>query len=434
MPCGLCLRMLFLAFVALPVAFVVGLALARRFAFGAFFISALPKLNTFNRATLILAGVFGVAGCTAGGGLFANQEGSAPLRLAPLDETAQAGVEIRPAGFAETESSSSSAWCQHLKEDAAAEATILRSPSLNGSVDDSGKLGVSLGVSVSSFTKARLIEEAAQVKCRSHLAQAGLQKRAFAAPLGLTAAGYRAKSISILVRKNDLAELREQIKYELRRGNITAEKAASLSVLIDEINLEGNVAKLQAARPSQIVVKAPEAGRFGEDLIQAEAELDALNKKIRTAEAVDVSVSAGWNDIGLRDGFDAQGNSFGGKVSVSFKLGAVAPQRFEHERRAREAKLKALQEQVNAPDRQVAAQRQAQQQALADLAQSQARLNETLADTLKLVKVLGSVSSPEFAGTFIAAKIQVVRLLAEKAAVDGSITEIRQSMKRPKTG
>jgi hypothetical protein len=426
--------MLFLAFVALPVAFLVGLALAKRFAFGAFFISAVPKLNTFNRATLILAGVFGMAGCTAGGGLFANQESPASLRLVPLDETAQAGVEIRPASFAETEGSSSSAWCQHLKEDAAAEATILRSPSVNGSVDDSGKLGVSLGVNISSFTKARLIEEAAQVKCRSHLAQTGLQKRVFVAPLALTASGYRAKSMSILVRKSELAELREQIKYELRRGNITAEKAASLSALIDEINLEGNVAKLHAARPAQAAVLTPEAGPFGEDLIQAEAELDTINKKIRMSEAVDVSVSAGWNDLGLRDGFDVRDDSFGGKVSLSFKLGAVAPQRFEHERRARDAKFKALQEQVNAPGRQIAAQRQAHQQALAELTLSQARLNETLADTIKLVKVLGSVSSPEFAGTFIAAKIQVVRLLAEKAAVDGSIGEIRQNMKRPKAG
>ena len=138
-------------------------------------------------------------------------------------------------------------------------------------------------------------------------------------------AGYQARSISILSRRNDLAELREHIKYELRRGNITAEKAITLNHLIDEIDREATV---------------------------------------------DMTV------------------------------------------------------------KQVAA----QQQALADLAQSQARLNETLADTIKLVEVLGSVSSPEFAGTLIAAKIQVVRLLAEKAAVDGSIDEIRQSMKRPKAG
>jgi hypothetical protein len=413
--------MLFLVFVALLVAFVVLLVLAKRFAFGVF------------RATLILAGVFGLAGCTAGG-LLTNQDKSASLRLVTLDETAHAGVEIRPATFSEADDSSNSAWCQYLKEDSAAEATILRSPSLNGSMDDSGKLGVSLGVSISSFNKARLVEEAAQAKCRSHIAQEGLQKRAAIAPLGLTAGGYRAKSISILVRKAELAELREQIKYELRRGNITVEKAISLSMLIDEINLEGDVEKLHVSRPTPVVVKAQEASRFGEDLIRAEAELDAINRKIRTADAVDVSVSAGWNDLGLRNGFDVQEDSFGGKVSVSFKLGAAAPQRFKYEQRARDAKLKALQEQVNAPDREVTAQRRAQQQALADLTQSQARLNETLADTIKLVKVLGSVSSPEFAGTFIAAKIQVVRLLAEKAAVDGSIDEIRQSMKRSKAG
>jgi hypothetical protein len=413
--------MLFLAVVALLVAFLVVLVLAKRLAFGAF------------RTTFILAGVSSLAGCTASG-LLANQDKPASLRLVTLDETAQAGVEIRPATFSKTDDSPNSAWCQYLKEDSAAEATILRSPSLNGSVDDSGKLGVNLGVSISSYNKAKLVEEAAQVKCRSHLAQEGLQKRAVVAPVGLTAGGYRAKSISILVRKDELAELREQIKYELRRGNITVEKAASLSVLIDEINLEGNVAKLQAARPTPVVVKAPDAGHFGEDLLRAEAELDAINQKIRTADAVDVSVSAGWNDIGLRDGFDVQEDSFGGKISVSFKLGAVAPQRFEHEQRARDAKRKALQEQVNAPDRLIAAQRQAQQQALADLKRTQARLNEILADTIKLVKVLGSVSSPEFAGTFIAAKIQVVRLLAEKAAVDGSIDEIRQNLKRPKAG
>ena len=149
--------------------------------------------------------------------------------------------------------------------------------------------------------------------------------------MGLTAAGYRAKSISILALANDLAELREQIKYELRRGNITAEKAATLSVLIDEINSEGNVAK------------------------------------------------------------------------------------------------------ANASDRQVAALKH-NQQSLPTSRNRKPELNETLADTIKLVTVLGSVRSPEFAGTFIAAKIQVVRLLAEKAAIDGSIDEIRQNMKRPKAG
>ncbi len=144
-------------------------------------------------------------------------------------------------------------------------------------------------------------------------------------PLELTGAGHQARSTTTLSRRNDLAELREHIKYELRRGNITADKAITLNHLIDEIEREATV-----------------------DIVVNQAA--------------------------------------------------------------------------------------AQQQALANLVQSQAKLNETLADTIKLVEVLGSVSSPEFAGTFLAAKIQVVRLLVEKAAVDGSIDEIRQNMKRPKAG
>ena len=145
------------------------------------------------------------------------------------------------------------------------------------------------------------------------------------APLGLTGAGHHARSTTILSRRNDLAELKEHIKFELRRGNITAEKAIILNHLIDEI--------------------------------EREATVDAVVKQAA-----------------------------------------------------------------------------AQRQALANLVQSQARLNETLADTIKLVEVLDSVRSAEFAATFIAAKIQVVRLLAEKAAVDGSIDEIRQSMKLSKAG
>ena len=215
-------------FVALLLAFLVVLALGKRFAFGAFFVSA---------------GVFAMVGCAAAGGLFNNSDDPVSLRLVTLNEPPHVAVQD--------------------------------------------------------------------------------------APLGLTGAGHQVRALTILSHRNDLAELREHIKYELRRGNIMAEKATTLNHLVDEIELEASV---------------------------------------------DVAVG------------------------------------------------------------QVAAQQEAQQRALVELTKVQAKLSETLADTKNLVEVLSSVSSPEFAGTFIAAKIQVVRLLAEKAAVDGSIDEIRQSMKRPKAG
>jgi hypothetical protein len=397
-------------------------------------------------ALLVLASVLGMAGCTAGAGLY----GPGALRLVTLDSPPEitsstskiAGaqikpdiVQIRPATFTETDEVSESTWCRYLKEDSAAEATILRSPTLSGNVDDGGKAALSLGVSVSSFTKARLIEQAARVKCRRYLAESGLQKLVFITPQGLTAAGFRAKSISILVRKAQLAELRQQIKYELRRGNINVEKATSLSVLIDEINAEGNAAKSQADRRlADDLGKPLGAAILGEDLLKAEADLEDISNRIRTADAMDVSISAGWNDEGLKDGFDVQDDSFSGKVSFSFKLGAVSSQRFTHERRAKEAKLRAIRDQEGGTLWQIQMLHKAHQRALTGLAGSEAKLKEALAEALELVTVLGSVQGPEFIGTLIAAKIQVIRLLADKAAIDGSIEEIEQNMKRLKIG
>ena len=240
--------MLFFVFVALLVAFLAVLCLSKRFAASRHFDSSFPEFKFLSRATLILAGVLGMAGSTAGGGLQVNPASVASLRLVTL-------AEMPP---------------EHR------------------------------------------------------------QKPKTGKPLELTAAGQRAKSVSLLARKHDLAELREQIRYELRLGNLTAEMAAPLSGLIDEITSESSI--------------------------------------------------------------------------------------------------------VNAAGAQVAAGHKARREALAELEHSQARLSETLADTIKLVKVLDTVRGPEFSGTLVAAKIQVVKLLAQKAAVDGSIDEIRQSLKQSNAG
>ena len=239
--------MLFLVFVALLVVFLSLLCASKRTAAGACSNSSGAEFRFFSRATFIFAGVLGMAGTTAGGGLPIDRMGLTNLRLVTLDEKPQADLQ------------------KH-------------------------------------FTGKRLV---------------------------VTAAGRRAKANSILARRHDLAELREQIRYEFRLGNITAEMAASLYALIDGISLVESIAN------------------------------------------------------------------------------------------------------ENEPAWQITT---GQQEALTDLEQSQAQLKQTLADTIKLVQILGSVRGPEFSGTLVAAKIQVVKLLAEKAEIDGSIDEIRQSLKRLKTG
>jgi hypothetical protein len=401
-------------------------------------------------ALLVLTSVLAMSGCSSSMGLFSSHDRPGDLRLTTLDSdpvftgsTAAAKLEpkkadivqIRPASIIEYDDAANSQWCQYLKEDSAAEATILRSPTLSGNVDDGGKAALSLGLSVSSLNKANLIEAAARVKCRHYLAESGLQKLAFISPQGLTAAGYRAKSRVILGHKSELADLRKLIKSELAKGNMNAEKASSLSVLIDQLISDGNTAKSQADRRLVGDYSEPHsADVLGQDLLKAEAELADINSRIRSADAMDVTVSAGWADHNIDDGFDTQQDSFSGKVSFSIKLGAVAPRRFEHERLAKQARLNAITTQEGGALWQIEALRRAHERALDGLSQSRFKLNDALAEANRLVATLSSVENPEFMSTLIAAKIQVVKLQAERAAVDDSIQEIGKNIKRLKIG
>ena len=412
--------------------------------------NGLRSSSSRKAALLVLTSVLGMAGCSGSMGLFSAHGGLGDLRLVTLDvepqftastkpakllpEKAEV-VEIRPALIIETDEAENSQWCKFLKEDSAAEATIMRSPTLSGNVDDGGKTALSLGLSASSFAKANLVEEAARLKCRRYLAESGLQKLAFISPQGLTAAGYRAKSKVILSNRPQFAKLRAQIKRELANGNMNAEKATSLAVLIDQLISEGNVAKSQADRRLVDDYSAPKDAKvLGQDLLKAEAALEDINSRIRSADAMDLSVSAGWNDTHINDGMDTNRDSFSGKVSFSIKLGAVAPGRFEHERLAKQAKLKAISSQEGGALWQIDALRRAHERALDGLSQSRVKLDGALAEANKLVLALNSVESPEFTPTLIAAKIQVVKLRAERAAVDDSIQEIDQNIKRLKIG
>ena len=399
-------------------------------------------------ALLVLTSVLGMSGCAGTTGLLSGQSSVQGLRLTTVDAQPEVTqlttlirtkrisdeVEIIPAASVEVDEAASSQWCKYLKEDSAAQATILRSPTLSGSADDSGKTALSVGLSASSFAKAHLVEEEARIKCRRYLAESGLQKLAFISPQGLTAAGFRAKAKSISSRRGQLATLRKLIKREVQSGNLNTETATTLTVTIDQIVSEGNAARSQADRRLSDAYTQPQnAAILGSELLKAEAELDDLNSRIRTADAMDLSVSAGWNDHRLNDGFDVNNDSFSGKVSFSVKLGALAPSRFEHERRARDAKLSAIRNQEGGSLWQIDVLRRAHERALDGLNVSQAKLDDALGEANRLVATLGSVDNPEFRGTLIAAKIQVVRLQADKAAIVGSIAEIVENIRRLKT-
>jgi hypothetical protein len=353
------------------------------------------------------------------------------LAAAPLKPTVTSkAILIQPAS---SKSEGLPAWCEYLQEDTYAQTTIMRSPRLNGSFSDDGKASVGLGLSVVDFAKANLLEETAEARCRRYMAESGLQKLVFLSPQGLTSAGYRAKHDSVQKSIKELQALRRKVSQAMLDGFLDREKATVLMGLADQLMAEGAAAKSQAdRRTGDFLGKKDHASLLGREMLRAEADLEDLNSRMRTFDNVDLSVSAGWSDDVTRDNFAINSEGFSGKVSMSIKLGAAMPSRFEHEERAKQAKLRAISEEGGALW-QVNVLRLAHERAIAGLEESRLKIDSAMSEAHKLLKALDGVRNPEFQGTVYSARIRMMQLKSDKAAVEGSLAEIRTNLKRLKT-
>jgi hypothetical protein len=353
----------------------------------------------------------------------------APALKPTLMETASKATVITPVASTPAKLP---AWCEYLTEDTAAQTTVMRSPRLSGSTTESGKASVSLGMSLSDFAKANVMEESAEARCRRYMAETGLQKLVFLSPQELTSAGFRAKAKAIGDHKSDIQGLRRRVAKAMSDGDLDREKATTLMGLADQILAEGANAKSQAdRRTSDLLGTKDHASVLGRELLRAEADLEDLNSRMRTFDAVDVSLSAGWSDDVTRDDFAVSSDAFSGKISLSMKLGAVLPQRFEHEERAKRAKLRAIGEEGGTMW-QVNVLRIAHERAIEGLVESSGKIDNAIAETRTLLGALKGVEDPEFQGAGIQAKFRLIQLESDKAAVQGSIAEIRANMKRLK--
>jgi hypothetical protein len=401
-----------------------------------------PSSSSRSAAVVVLTAVLGVSGCTNQSGLLEQNAKSQGLRLTATEESA-ATSDVKQAArivpVAETRASEDivpalrqkSAWCDYLEADAAADATLLRSPTLGGSVDDESKGSVSLSLSFTGLRKAQLIEEGAEARCRSHLAQSGLQKVVFLAPQTLSAAGYRAKAGAIGAHAADLERLKAKIRTEMQAGNITADKAASLTAIIEGLYSSAAEARSEAERRegSETALTGP-AAEYSAELLKAESDLADISSKMRTADSFDVSVEAGYSDEDTGNGLDYVEEGFTGKVKFSMKLGAFMPQRYEHEQRAKNARLAAIRDQEGGALWQVKVLREAHMKAISGLEDSRMRLDRAISETRRFLTLLGDAPEGEFAAAAIEARIRVIQLESDKAAVSGSLAEIRSKLEQ----
>lgn len=401
--------------------------------------AARPSSSSRTAAFAVLSAVLGISGCAGHGALL----GDATLRLTTIDDSQTAAAAVpqpRIVPAAETPATQDivvqaspkrSAWCDYLKEDAAADATVMRSPTLGGQIDDQNKGSVSLSLSYSSFRKASLIEQSAEARCRSYMAESGLQKVVFLAPQTLSAAGYGAKAAAIQRHTANLERAKARINKELKAGTITAGTAASLTAMIEGLYSAAAEARSQAPRRETAdgMLTGP-AAQYSAELLRAEDDLADISSRMRTADAFDVSLEAGYNDSTSGNGLDTLDDGLSGKVKFSMKLGAFAPQRYEHEQRARQARPAAIRDQEGGALWQIRALREAHQKATSGLEDSRARLERAIAETRHFLSVHETTPDPEFAGAAIEAKLRLIQLESDKAAVTGSLAEIRAKLKQ----
>jgi hypothetical protein len=257
----------------------------------------------------------------------------------------------------------------------------------------------------------------------------------FLSPQGLSAAGYKARYRTIDAPRREVLRLKNKAQAAMRAGNLDRGKATALAVLADSILAEAEAARSQADRRMDVTGGSKAAaGALGEQLLQAEADLEDINSRMRTLDAVDVSASLGWNDDINQEGFDTSNQAFSGKVSFSVKLGALAPSRFAHEQAAKEAKLQAITHDEGGALWQVAMLRRAHERAIDGLVQQQAQLDAAIAKASELARQLASIDNPEFEPPLIEAKLQLIKLRSDRAAVAGSIAEIQSNLKKLKAG
>ena len=116
------------------------------------------------------------------------------------------------------------------------------------------------------------------------------------------------------------------------------------------------------------------------------------------------------------------------------QLGALAPQRFEHERRASELARTAIKSEEGGAIWQVGVLRRIHERAISGLVESKLKFDQAIGEAEHLHAVLETALQPEFDGARLSAEFEVLKLHADRASVVGSIAEINVNLDRLKNG
>lgn len=351
-------------------------------------------------------------------------------------ETVTAVVPLAQSAFANTPSyrktaqqirSKLSARCRRILAEAGIDATILRSPTVNGEVGDTGNIGASISYDFVDLRRANLQEELASATCQRDALMVKLNLLLFTSSQALTRAGYLAKANALETSGGEMAAIKRRIRYRLSEGSITRPNATNLHQHLKSVEMRQSLARGEAAR-REIADRALMKNYKGLDRAIADAELriQEIRRRKRTTDAIKISASAGYtqtNQGNVDPGTVVSPNDYSAKIRVSLRLGALRARRHELEDVAADARVDSLFEQDRGVLWRANEIGQSNYRVLSSLRKRRSELQEALSSARSNATITGVGFEEELTAVNLRAQIDVIALRAELAGVKATIAD-----------
>jgi len=316
--------------------------------------------------------------------------------------------------------------CRRILAETGIETTILRSPTISGSLNTDNDISVGASYDFVDLERANLKEELALARCARNAASAKIAQLLVTSSQSLTRAGYLAKARHLRQSAGKFRRIKQSISNALYNGLMTQLRANLLRQYLAQVVARSSQAEGEAAKREVIDrIQRQSFERLDRDLIEAEQRIQAIESRMRSADSVKLKASVGYSRRG-DDSADLtidRDGSVTAKVTVSMRLGAVYNRRYELEDVAANARL----EQLFEKDRGVLWRSEELAKAntlhLRSLKKQRANILSALASAKRNAGRSTTTFEPEMISTQIRARIDILSLQSDLVGLDATIAD-----------
>lgn len=322
-----------------------------------------------------------------------------------------------------------SPFCQRILAEAGIESTILRSPSLKGSVNSDKDLNIGASYDLVDLRRANLKEELAAVRCVRDSVAAKLSQLLVTSNQSLSGAGYMAQSRVLDSHEPDIRRIDRDISSNLNEGLLTRVRAESLRQYLQQ--LRSKSAKMEGEASRRTAVDRLRQQSFldlDRQLAAAEQRIHEIEERVRTADAVQFKTTVDYSQRG-DDSDDitiSEDGEVSAKIAVSMRLGAFRPRRYELEEIARQSRVDSLYEVNRGALWQTQEIARSHVSVLSSLKKQRHNVAKALVSARTNARKGASSYEPEMVAARLKAKIDVLKLKAELAGLDATISDTKR--------